>query len=173
MSPSGRGAIVFRRRRAGGTGLAGRLLVTIVPALLAVSCSITDPSSRSTAERELSRNRQRWTSAGIHDYEFDYQLLCFCSAEATKPVHITVRQDAIASVVRSDDGLSAGTNYADWPTVSGLFADVEARLGQGVGRITVDYDPTYGYPRAIVVDVAVMAVDDEYSRTAGNLRPLP
>jgi hypothetical protein len=148
-------------------------VIATVLALATMSCSITDPSSRSAAERELSRNRQRWTSSGVHDYEFDYQLLCFCPTEATKPVHIKVRQDAIASVVRSDDGLSAGTNYADWPTVSGLFADVEARLDQGVGRITVDYDPTYGYPRAIVVDVAVTAVDDEYSRTASNLRPLP
>ena len=37
----------------------------------------------------------------------------------------------------------------------------------GVARITVDYDPTYGYPRSIVVDVAAMAADDEYSQTAG------
>jgi hypothetical protein len=84
-----------------------------------------------------------------------------------------VRQDAVASVVHSDDGLATYTSVDGWPTVNGLFADVQARLDEGVARITVDYDPTYGYPRSIVVDVVAMAVDDEYSHMAGNLRPLP
>jgi hypothetical protein len=158
---------------AGGALLAGRGLTAALLALVTISCSITSPSSRSATERELSQNRQRWASSGIHEYEFDYQMSCFCPPEATKPVHITVRQDAVASVVRNEDGLAAGTSYAAWPTVLGLFADIETRLDQGVSRITVDYDPTYGYPRSIVVDVAAMAVDDEYSRTAGNLRRLP
>jgi len=147
-------------------------LAATVLALPAMSCSITGPS-RTDAQRELSRNRQRWTSAGIHNYEFDYQLLCGCPPENTRPVHITVRQDAVASVVHNDDGLATFTSVSGWPTVNGLFADVQARLDEGVDRITVEYDPTYGYPRSIVVDVAAMTVDDEYSHRAGNLRPLP
>ncbi len=173
MSPLHRARLGSLTKRVDATVLARRLLDATLLALAVMSCSITDPSSRSEAERDLSRNRERWASSGIHDYEFDYQMSCFCGPEATKPVHITVRQDAVASVVRNDDGLSVGTNYAGWPSVDGLFADIRARLDQGVDRITVDYDPTYGYPRSIVVDVAAMAADDEYSRTAGNLRPLP
>jgi hypothetical protein len=141
-------------------------------ALVTMSCSITEPSSRSDDRLELTRNRQRWTSAGMHDYAFDYQLLCFCAPESTEPVRITVRQDAIVSVVRQRDGLAAGTQYG-WPRVDALFDDIQRRLDQNVARITVDYDPTYGYPRSIAVDVAAMAADDEYSHTAGNLRPLP
>jgi hypothetical protein len=173
MSPSRSARLVSFTRRAGGAFVAGRLLAAALLALTAMSCSITGTTSRNDAQRELSRNRQRWTSAGIHDYEFDYQMLCFCAPEATEPVHITVRQDAIASVVRKRDGLPAGTKYGGWPRIGELFADVEGRLDQGVNRITVDYDPTYGYPRSIVVDVAAMAADDEYSHTAGELRPLP
>lgn len=109
----------------------------------------------------------------MRDYEFDYRLLCFCSPDATEPVHITVRQGAIASVVRQRDGLPAVTKYGGWPRVEELFADVQNRLDQHVERIDVDYDPVLGYPRSIVVDVALMAADDEYSHTAGNLRRLP
>jgi hypothetical protein len=138
-----------------------------------MSCSITDPSSRDTDQLELTRNRQRWAGAGIHDYEFDYQRLCFCAPVATEPVRITVRQDAVVAVVRRSDGLSAGTTYGGWPRVGDLFDDIQSRLDQHVARIRVDYDPMYGYPRSIVVDVAAMAADDEYSHTAGNLRPLP
>lgn len=82
------------------------MLVVALLALGAISCSITEPPSRSDDRAELTRNRQR-------------------------------------------------------------------RLDQQVARITVDYDPTYGYPRSIAVDVAAMAADDEYSHTASNLRPLP
>ena len=144
-------------------------------ALLAglTSCSITGTSARTDEELELARNRQRWASSNTHDYEFDFQRLCFCSPEATEQVRIVVRQDAIVSVVRTRDGQPASTAFAAWPRVDELFADVQQRLEQRTERVDVRYDPTFGYPRSIVVDIALMAADDEYSLTAGNLRRLP
>jgi hypothetical protein len=136
-------------------------------------CSITSATARSDAALELARNRQRWASAGIHDYEFDFQRNCFCLSEATEPVHIVVRQDVISSVVRKSDGQPASTSVSVWPRVDELFADVQQRLEQRIERLDVQYDPTYGYPRSIVADIALMSVDDEYSLTAGNLRRLP
>jgi uncharacterized protein DUF6174 len=159
------GRSVRSRPRVGLVGLA-------FLALAMLGCSSTAPAPRAAAQRELARNRVLWTAAGIHDYEFDYQLLCFCASEVTEQVHIIVRHDAIESVVRKRDGLPAGTKYG-WPRIGELFADIQSRLDHHAERITVDYDPTYGYPRSIVVDVALMAADDEYSHTAGNLRPLP
>jgi hypothetical protein len=139
---------------------------------LAASCSITDPSGRSAEAVDLARNRLRWKSAQLHDYEFDYQLLCFCTQEATEPVHITVQSDAIVSVVRTRDGMPAVNKYGGWPRVDELFADVERRLDQNIARLDVTYDPTYGYPRSIVIDVALMTADDESQQTASNLRAL-
>jgi hypothetical protein len=140
--------------------------------LLALGCSITEPSGRVVDSLELSRNRQRWTSAELHDYEFDYQLSCFCAPDATEPVHIVVRGDAVASVVRQRDGLPAGTRYGGWPRVDDLFADVSRLLGQNAARLDVTYDETYGYPREIIVDVELMTADDESQQTASNLKPL-
>lgn len=136
-------------------------------------CSITGPSSRSGDELELARNRQRWASARIHDYEFDFQRTCFCLPAATERVHIVVRQDVIVSVVRTSDGQPATSSYTAWPRVDELFLDVEQRLDQHIDRLDVNYDPTFGYPRSIVADIAFMAADDEYALTAGNLRRLP
>jgi hypothetical protein len=153
-----------------------RLALTIVAAMpLAgvTSCSITGTSARTDAELELARNRQRWASSATHDYEFEFQRLCFCPPEATEQVRIVVRQDAIVSVVRTRDGQPATTTFAVWPRVDELFADVQQRLEQRTERVDVRYDPTFGYPRSIVVDIALMAADDEYSLTAGNLRRLP
>jgi hypothetical protein len=137
------------------------------------SCSITATSARTGDELELARNRQRWASARIHDYEFDFQRTCFCVPDATQRVHIVVRQDAIVSVVRTSDGQPASSSFTPWPRIDELFLDVEQRLAQHVDRLTVSYDATLGYPRSIVADIALMSADDEYSLAAGNLRRLP
>lgn len=149
------------------------LLAIALLAASVSSCSITGTSAGTADQLDLARNRQRWASAGIHDYEYDFQRLCFCGQESIERVHIVVRQDAIVSVVRTRDGMPAGTTYGGWPRVDELFADVQERLDQRIARLVVEYDATYGYPRSIVADIALMAVDDEYSMTAGNLRRLP
>jgi hypothetical protein len=141
-------------------------------ASLALGCSITEPSGRVVDSLELSRNRQRWMSAQLHDYEFDYQLSCFCTVEATEPVHIVVRGDVVASVVRRRDGLPAGARYGGWPRVDELFADASRLLAQNAARLDITYDPTYGYPREIIADVELMTADDESQQTASNLKPL-
>lgn len=152
---------------------AARLVVRGLLLLAVVSCSITATTGRSSEELELARNRQRWVSAGIHDYEFDFQRICFCLPEATESVHIVVRQDVVTSVVRTRDGQPASVRVTAWPRVDELFGDVQQRLDQRAERLDVRYDPTYGYPRSVVVDIVLQAADDEYSLTADNLRRLP
>ena len=152
---------------------AARLVVRGLLLLAVVSCSITATTGRSSEELELARNRQRWVSAGIHDYEFDFQRICFCLPEATESVHIVVRQDVVTSVVRTGDGQPASVRVTAWPRVDELFGDVQQRLDQRAERLDVRYDPTYGYPRSVVVDIVLQAADDEYSLTADNLRRLP
>lgn len=149
-----------------------RLAALAAMVVVAQACSITEPSGRAAQSLDLTRSRQRWTSAQIHDYEFDYQLSCFCAPEATEPVHIVVRSDAVTSVVRRRDGLPTGTRYGGWPRVDELFADVSRQLEQNAARLDVTYDPTYGYPREIVVDVNLMTADDESQQTASNLTPI-
>jgi hypothetical protein len=155
--------------RARFSALAIRLLLLSCVA----SCSITTETARSDAELELARNRQRWSSAGIHDYEFDFHRSCFCPEEATERVHIVVRNDVVTSVLRARDGQAASARVGAWPRVDDLFDDVRRRLEEGADRLEVQYDPLYGYPRSIVADVIFMAVDDEYSISATNLRRLP
>ena len=49
---------------------------------------------------------------------------------------------------------------------------VQRAIDQHPARLDVTYDATYGYPTSIIVDVELMAVDDESSISAGNLRAL-
>jgi hypothetical protein len=116
------------------------------------ACSVTGTSARTGAELELARNRQRWASSATHDYEYEFRRNCFCPPEATEQVRIVVRQDAIVSVVRTRDGQPASTTFTVWPRVDELFTDVQRRLDQPTERLDVSYDPTFGYPRSIVVE---------------------
>jgi len=150
-----------------------RAVVLVVTLAALTSCSITGPSARRSDELELARNRQRWASARVHDYEFDFQRTCFCPPELTQEVHIVVRDDAIVSVVRTSDGQPANGDYTIWPSIDALFLDVQQRLEQHIERLDVTYDETLGYPRSILADIALMAADDEYALTAGSLRRLP
>ena len=109
----------------------------------------------------------------MRDYEFDFRRSCFCTPESTERVHIVVRNDVVTSVLRTRDGQPASTTMGAWPRVNELFEDVQRRLEEGAERLEVSYDPTYGYPRSIVADVILMAVDDEYALTAENLQRLP
>lgn len=160
-------------RSARGTNTRFRPLHALVAiVLLTPACSITAPSGRAAQSLDLERNRLRWASARLHDYEFDYQLSCFCAPDATEPVHIVVRGDVVESVTRRRDGLPAGTRYGGWPRVDELFADVARRIEQNAARLDVSYEATYGYPQKIIVDIDLMAADDESQQTAGNLKPL-
>ena len=157
------------------TGSIGRLAGAACALFLVAlaGCSITTATARSDDERELTRNRQRWISAGITDYEFEFRRSCFCPAEATEPVRITVRNGVATSVLRTKDGQPASLNVGPWPTVDTLFADVRRRIEQNAERLDVEYDAAYGYPRSIVVDVMASMADDEYFLSAANLRRLP
>ena len=136
-------------------------------------CSITTPTARSDAERDLQRNRQRWAGAGIRDYEFDFRRICFCLTEVTERVHIVVRNDVVTSVVRVRDGQPASTAVGAWPRVNDLFDEIQRRIDEGAERLDVTYDPALGYPRTVAADVILMAADDEYWLTAENLQRLP
>lgn len=155
---------------------ASRLITLIGMTLLlaaSVSCSMTTGPGRSGEELELLRNRQRWASAGIHDYEFEFRRTCFCLPDATEPVRITVRNDVVTSVIRTRDGQPASTNVRTWPTVDSLFTEVRRQIDQSAERLEVEYDASYGYPRSMAVDVRATMADDEFWISATNLRRLP
>ena len=149
-----------------------RVLLASLCSIALASCSITEPG-RAGESVDLARNRERWASAALHDYEFDYQLSCFCPAEAVEPVHIVVRGDQVVRVTSTRDGLPALRQFGAWPTVPDLFESVRTLLERDVERLEVTYDPIYGYPTSILVDVHLMVADDGSSQSAANLRPLP
>jgi hypothetical protein len=107
--------------------------------------SITDGS----AQRKLDRARRRWRRAGIHNYRFELNLLCFCPTRG--PVVV---------FVRNDRPVNAPAALRDVATVRRLHRAVQRAIDRKVPGLSFRADRR-GVPREIGIDNIKQAIDDE------------
>jgi hypothetical protein len=136
-----------------------RLLVLVcLPLLFGSRCSVVGTGPE---PRNLREALERWEDAGIDDYTFDLQRVCFC-AGGVDPVRIVVRDGSAVSytVVATGEPLTA--EWRQWyPTVDGLFDFLEDAIERDAHRIDVDYDPGHGVPVHVFVDYDENVADEE------------
>ena len=107
--------------------------------------SIADGS----AQRGLDRARRRWRRAGIHNYRFELNVLCFC-----------VTRGPVVVFVRNDRPVDAPETVRDVATVRRLHRVVQRAIDRNVPDLSVRYDRR-GIPRGIEIDNIEQAIDDE------------
>ena len=107
--------------------------------------SITDGS----AQRKLDRARRRWRRAGIHNYRFELNVLCFCATRG--PVVV---------FVRNDRPVKAPAALRDVATVRRLHRAVQRAIDRKVPGLSFRSDRR-GVPREIGIDNIKAAIDDE------------
>lgn len=131
-----------------------------VMALVFSACG--EPTGLDT--EEFRSARERWASLGPASYTYTVLRSCFCPQEVTGPVVVTVQNGVVQSRVYAETGSSLLQEYqAFFPTVDGLFAQIDSLRKSKVGSLKATYDATYGYPTRIDVDVITNAVDDEFT----------
>ncbi|HJQ20520.1 MAG TPA: DUF6174 domain-containing protein [Gemmatimonadaceae bacterium] len=113
----------------------------------------------------LQRNESRWRAAGVHDYDFDYQLTAMVFAP---PVAIQVRNDLVFAVMSKSTG--AALPVDGWPTVDSLFVWTRRDLGIPDYNIQITYDGQYHFPAVVSGDIP-NAADDEFTRAASHFQP--
>ena len=137
--------------------LAAPLVVT-----LAVCSDATGP------DRELAVARARWAQRGPTSYSITVAHLCFCLGVG--PAVVTVRNGVVESRHYTRDGAPVPSTHADmFPSVEGLFEKIEAARSEKVTRVSVSYDPTFGYPVRIALDYSSEYADDEVTYEATDL----
>ncbi|MFZ5855841.1 MAG: DUF6174 domain-containing protein [Chloroflexota bacterium] len=117
------------------------------------------------AKSDLSKNREKWTSAGVSHYRFELTISCFCPFFEVNPVTVEVKDGKIVSMTdASGQPLKEefAQTFEEAATVEGLFAIAEENIANA-DEVEVTYDAQYGFPASIVVDRIKMAVDDEIS----------
>lgn len=134
-----------------------RGVVTGLAFLVGAGCgSITGNDEEDSA---LRRAEQRWSRAGVQDYQVVVQNLCFCGY--TRPVRITVRFGAVVSRVDAETGEPVPTYGENVRDIAGLFDLIRDAIAQDAHELDVTYDATYGFPTLITIDYIRNAVDDE------------
>lgn len=146
----------------------GMALVAVV-ALIA-GCSGGPSGSdapRNDVLQKLADQQAVWAAKKLDDYSFTITRACFCPF--TEPVVVTVVDGAVTSASRDGKPVPAPELQGLPTTIPALFAAV--RSNANAARVTVDWDPTFGYPFNIAIDAIENAVDDEFGYQVTDFRP--
>jgi hypothetical protein len=121
----------------------------------------------------LARNRARWQALEAENYRFEFQRLCFCPPEYTRPALLKVESGAITSAEYADDGKAVSQQVQEhYRTVEGLFEEIEKAIAQKAAQIEVRYDAQSGMPTSIYIDQDQLIADEEQHFVAGRLEVL-
>jgi hypothetical protein len=134
--------------------------------LLLGACGLFDFLTGDSQRERLQRNRDRWESLQIRDYDFDFDRSCFCPPEILDPVRIEVRAGEISRIVNLQTGETVQPQFFGWPTIDSLFAWTDRNFDVDY-KLSITYDPTHHFPTRVQGDIPD-AIDDEFVRTATN-----
>ena len=148
-------------------------LILIVMALVLAGCaSVFALRSQS----ELEQNQEKWQDAAISHYRYNLNISCFCVFTQDMPLVIEVRDGKVVSMEYQNGNeidpslLELFNRYA---TIDRVFGEVKAGLNGAADEVIVKYDPTYGFPTEVTIDVEKQATDDELYLTLSDFEKLP
>jgi hypothetical protein len=124
----------------------------------------------------LDQNREKWEAQNIDHYRYTVVVTCFCifaGAEVTYEVQNgqVVNQTVQPHPDRQIDTAEIEEYYQQYNTIEKVFGFLEQATDEA-DEVTVEYDPTYGYPTEISIDYVKEAIDDELYLSLKNLEPL-
>jgi hypothetical protein len=131
------------------------LVAAAAPAQAQVDPSITDGS----AQRALDAARARWRATGIRSYNFRASVLCFCAQRGPRPLR-----------VRNGRPLHPPGYLREVATVWRMHRLVRRAIDGRAANLEVEYGGR-GLPHVIEIDWDAGTADDEFTYTAGRLRP--
>jgi hypothetical protein len=130
----------------------------------------------SGSQTEIGQNKEKWQNAGISHYRYELHLSCFCVFVENMPLVIQVHDGKTVSMEYQngkDIDPSLLELFNKYATMDLIFAELEAGLNGAADKVTVEYDPTYGFPTKAEIDVIEQAIDDELYMTISNFEVLP
>ncbi|GAB4458057.1 MAG: hypothetical protein Kow0070_11150 [Anaerolineales bacterium] len=146
-------------------------MTLLLLALILAACSAAGGS-------ELSRSQAKWQEAGITHYRFELSVSCFCLFRSQMPLTIEVKDGEIVSMTDvngeafpMDDPMSE--LVMKHATIDRLFAELGSDSVQKADRLTMRFDPTYGFPVEAAIDFIELAADDELYLSVSGFEPLP
>ena len=144
---------------------------TNIPPTVAVSIPTPDIGA------ELARQEATWQTLNIRNYRYQLMVGCFCPMNATMPITVEVRDGAVVSLVDANGATVAQGDpgngfFTQYTTIPGIYATLATLAFRDADKLTVIYDPIYGFPSEVSADFIEMAVDDELYLSISAFTPL-
>ncbi|HSL43072.1 MAG TPA: DUF6174 domain-containing protein [Anaerolineales bacterium] len=149
-------------------------LIFIVMTLVLAGCAAM--GSAMGSQSEVEQNKEKWQDAGISHYRYNLFISCFCVFVENMPLVIEVQDGEVVSMEYQNGNEidpSLLELFEKYATIDRIFAEVEAGLNGAADNVVVTYDPTYGFPTEVTIDVEEQAADDELYLTISDFEELP
>ena len=149
-------------------------LLVLFMALVLAAC--TAVGSAMGSQSEIEQNKEAWRDANISHYRYELFISCFCAFNEDMPLLIEVQDGKVVSMeFQSGKEIDPSLNelFDKYATIDRIFAEVEAGLNGAADNVVVKYDPTYGFPTEVTIDVEQQAADDELYLTISHFEQLP
>jgi hypothetical protein len=125
------------------------------------------PAPQPDAARALAAAEALWQAKKPASYQLTVQVMCFCKLAQAPPTFRVVND-----VPRTTADLGESTDlYARYNSVPKLFYELRRFIEQKPVKLIVKYDPTYGFPASIDLDVRTDMADDELRVTITDFKP--
>jgi len=156
-----------------GKGERMKKLILIVMALILTACASANTLG---SQSEIEQNQEKWQDAGISHYRYHLAISCFCVFTQDMPLIIEVQDGKVVSMEYQNGNEidpSLLELFEKYAMIDRIFAELKAGLNGAADEVIVKYDPTYGFPTEVRIDVEKQATDDELYLTLSNFEKLP
>lgn len=148
-------------------------LLLIVMALVLTACASAFALG---SQSEIEQNQEKWQDAAISHYRYNVAISCFCVFSQDMPLLIEVRDGRVVSM-EYQNGKEIDPSLLElfnrYATIDRVLGEVKAGLNGAADEVIVKYDPTYGFPTEVTIDVEKQATDDELYLILSNFEKLP
>jgi hypothetical protein len=156
-----------------GKGERMKKLILIVMAFLLAACASANALG---SQSEIEQNQGKWQDAGISHYRYHLSISCFCVFTQDMPLIIEVQDGKVVSM-EYQSGKEIDPSilelFQKYASIDRIFTELKADLNGAADEVMAKYDPTYGFPTEVTIDVEKQATDDELYLTLSNFEKLP
>jgi hypothetical protein len=150
-----------------------KLLLVLMTLVLAACSAIGNAMG---SQSEIEQNKEKWQNANISHYRYHLHISCFCAFVENMPLIVEVQDGEVVSMEYQSGNEIEDVNrelFDKYATIDRIFAELEADLNGAADQVTVEYDPTHGFPTKADIDFVEEAIDDELYLTLSNFEALP
>jgi hypothetical protein len=154
-------------------------LLLIILAIVLSAC--TTVANAGKPKSEVEQAREKWQAANISHYRFNLFISCFCVFNEDMPLMIEVKDGQVVSMeFKSGKEIDPQLLplFQRYETIDKLFDglaksfDFEGDDQGPAEKVTVEYDPTYGFPSQVQIDFIKQAADDELTLDASKFEAM-